>query len=367
MIKPSPHTPLYLALYRKLRAKIESGEYPVGEKLPTELQIAERYGVSRITSRHALDRLAEEGYIHRYAGKGSYIQNRTPQNASAAAPSRLIGVVMEGMQPAFGIDLLFGIEQQCAADGYSILLKFSYGSEERESACIEELLEAGVAGIILMCVYSEVYNPTIMKLSLEGFPILFLDRILNGLPIPYVGTCHFEAAKTLTEKLIRQNHTQLALAMTEGSSTTSSADDRIRAYVQCCMEHELPCVNKRLELAYESLLDGENAVRRDNIQRAKEWFCEHPETTAVVALTSEIADIVICALNELQLSQVTVASFDGPRRILNLCHDLLYVQQDQKLAGQTGAAHLIAQIRHKDVPSVTHIPFQIISNVSVPK
>lgn len=367
MIKTSPHTPLYLALYRKLRTKIETGEYVIGEKLPTELQIAEQYGVSQITSRHALDRLAEEGYIHRYAGKGSYIQSTAPSKAPSlsAAPlhsrtSHLIGVIMEGMQPAFGIEMLFGIEQQCAAAGYSIVLKFSYGDEERERTCIEELLEEGVTGIILMCVYSEVYNTTIMKLALEGFPILFLDRALNGLPIPYVGTHHYEAAMHITEMLINANHSHLALAMTEGSTTTSSADDRIQGYVQCCMDHALTCGSKRLLLAHEDLLSPVIDVRLENIRRTKAYLLENPETTAFVTLTAEIADIVIHALNEMKLQQFTIASFDGPCDLLNLPNELLYVQQDQKRIGQLAAIRLIEKINRQDIPLVSHVPYRIV-------
>ena len=46
-------TPLYLDLYRKLRVKIESGEYAVGSKIPSEQEITEEYGVNRITRNSA--------------------------------------------------------------------------------------------------------------------------------------------------------------------------------------------------------------------------------------------------------------------------------------------------------------------------
>ncbi len=374
MNKTAPHTPLYLSLYQLLRTKIESGDYPVGSKLPTEMQIARQYNVSRVTSRHALDRLAEEGYIQRYAGKGSYILSRTavPPAAQAAAKpapaSRLIGVVMEGIHPAFGIDMLFGIEHQCAEAGYSIILKFSYGDEERERACIEELLQEGVSGIILMCVYNEVYNPTIMKLALEGFPLIFLDRSLSGLPIPYVGTPHYEAARQITHQLVSMNHTHLALAMAEGPSNTSSADSRIQGYVQCCLEHNLLCGSRRLILIPESLLAPSAEARAENIRRTKDYLQQNPETTAFVALRAEIAEAVIQALNEMPPRRFAIASFDGPCETLHMPYDLLYVQQNQKRIGELGAIRLMEKIKGCAVPLATCVPYEIIvcSSASVP-
>lgn len=54
---------------------------------------------------------------------------------------------MEGMQADFGGEILIGIEKECAKAGYSAIIKFSYGNEERERACIDELLDAGVEGM----------------------------------------------------------------------------------------------------------------------------------------------------------------------------------------------------------------------------
>ena len=55
MFTSSGKNPLYIELYLNLKNKIENGEYKVGMKLPSEKELAEEHGVSRITSKHALD------------------------------------------------------------------------------------------------------------------------------------------------------------------------------------------------------------------------------------------------------------------------------------------------------------------------
>lgn len=369
MINTSAKTPLYQELYQKLREKIVSGEYPVGFKIPSEKQIAEENGVSRITSKHALDQLVREGYIKRYPGKGSFVQSQTgtlvaaPQTAAEPASNpRLIGVIMEALSTDFGVDILMGVEQQCALSGYSVVVKFSYGSENREIDCVQELLDAGVSGILLMCVYSEVYSPTVMQLSLDGFPMLFMDRALRGLPIPYVGTNHLEAAKQLTNELIARGHSQLALVINENSHTTSSAEDRTLGYVESCLDHNLLCANKRLLIGREGVIPPGPQEQQAAIDRIHSFIQENPDTKAFLAITCGIASAILQALDPKTAHEYIVAAFDGPTRQTDQSCKLLYVQQDQKQMGRTACAQLIEKINGRDVPHTTYVPYRIITN-----
>ena len=64
---------LYSQVENNLRQQIISGELGVGEKIPTELELCERYSVSRITVRKAVQNLVDEGLIYRLRGKGSFV------------------------------------------------------------------------------------------------------------------------------------------------------------------------------------------------------------------------------------------------------------------------------------------------------
>ena len=363
------HTPLYLDLYLKLRDRIERGEYAPGSKLPSEKAIAEASGVSRITSKHALDRLAAEGYLKRFPGRGSYVQAReaapAAENAVPAAPAapKLLGLVMEELTPYFGADILLGVEQACAAAGWSLLVKFTFVDEAREKTCVEELLAAGVSGIVMMCAYVEVYSPTILKLYLEGFPLVFLDRSLKGLPMPYIGTDHAAAARALTDALIARGHTQLALAMGEDSNMVSSVEERIQGYMASCIDHGLICANRRVLLRHEPTPAPDSEARQINIGRLNDFLARFPDTTALVALSSRVGFAVCHALRRGRGRAFDIGCFDGPRTTFPASYGLLWVEQDEREIGRRACETLLRRIRHEDVGPQTLVPFRIMSSL----
>ncbi|WP_318615616.1 GntR family transcriptional regulator [Sporosarcina sp. YIM B06819] len=69
--------PLYLQLMDKLIMKIEQQDYEEHEKLPSEREFCEIYGLSRITVRQALQELTLEGYIYKLHGKGTFVAPKT--------------------------------------------------------------------------------------------------------------------------------------------------------------------------------------------------------------------------------------------------------------------------------------------------
>jgi GntR family transcriptional regulator len=68
-----PGTVLYSIVKDKIADLIKSGEYAVGEQLPTELALCEQFQVSRTTVRLALQQLELEGRIYRVQGKGTFV------------------------------------------------------------------------------------------------------------------------------------------------------------------------------------------------------------------------------------------------------------------------------------------------------
>lgn len=74
-------TPRYAEIYRALAEDIRSGRYPVGGKLPPELELCETFGASRHTVREAIRRLTEEGLLARRAGAGTVVLRRARSGA----------------------------------------------------------------------------------------------------------------------------------------------------------------------------------------------------------------------------------------------------------------------------------------------
>ena len=67
---------LYQSVARQIRDAIEAGEFPVGARLPGERELAERFGVSRVTIREAEIALEALGWISIRTGSGVYVLSR---------------------------------------------------------------------------------------------------------------------------------------------------------------------------------------------------------------------------------------------------------------------------------------------------
>ena len=222
--------PLYEQIYKDISESIANGTCKKGDRLPSEKELSEKYCVSRITSKKALDMLAEEGKIIRMAGKGSFVSGavlaKEIQEAEdkGKTPGRLIGVILDGFGPSFGCRLLGSLEMECKNQGFSMVLRCSYGSIEEETRAIDDLLQIGVEGIIIMCVHDENYNSKVLQLVVERFPIVTIDRQLKGIPLSFVGTDNEAAARELANYLLNEGYKNICFAMPASRETPTLVD-----------------------------------------------------------------------------------------------------------------------------------------------
>lgn len=66
-------TPIWKSIAGTLSSEIADGRYRPGDKLPTEAQLAARFGVNRHTVRHALSSLVAAGTVHTRRGAGAFV------------------------------------------------------------------------------------------------------------------------------------------------------------------------------------------------------------------------------------------------------------------------------------------------------
>lgn len=87
--------PIYEDISRDLLEAIQKGDYPVGSLIPTELELATRYDVSRQTVRAAMRRLTELGAVSRRKGSGTRVEAREPPQHSFQETLASLGDLVE--------------------------------------------------------------------------------------------------------------------------------------------------------------------------------------------------------------------------------------------------------------------------------
>ena len=75
------HVPVYWQIKESILKEITSGKLKPGDKILSEPQLKEKYGVSRLTARSAVTEPVNEGYLVRKQGYGTYIQKPRIENS----------------------------------------------------------------------------------------------------------------------------------------------------------------------------------------------------------------------------------------------------------------------------------------------
>jgi GntR family transcriptional regulator len=65
--------PLHIQLADLLREQVQRKQFQPNNRLPSERELCDRYGISRITVRKALNTLMQEGLVYTSVGKGTYV------------------------------------------------------------------------------------------------------------------------------------------------------------------------------------------------------------------------------------------------------------------------------------------------------
>ena len=74
-------SPLYLQIRERLVQGLQGGEWRPGEAIPSEIELAARFGVSQGTVRKAIDVLATEHMLIRRQGRGTFVASHLEQRA----------------------------------------------------------------------------------------------------------------------------------------------------------------------------------------------------------------------------------------------------------------------------------------------
>jgi GntR family transcriptional regulator len=75
LLDRSGRTPLHHQVYDLILREIKDGELRPGDRIDSEHQLGEKYGVSRTTVKQAIQRLAQSGYVYRLQGKGTFVKS----------------------------------------------------------------------------------------------------------------------------------------------------------------------------------------------------------------------------------------------------------------------------------------------------
>ena len=282
---------LFRRIADELLADMAAGRIRAGERLPSEHELVRRFGVSRITAKRALDELAHAGRAKRVRGRGTFA---LAGRVGAAPSDPLIGLVVPDFSETYGVKLLYALEERCSAVGAHLVVKRTLGDAAREAAAIAALLRLGARGLVVFPVHGEHYQPVLLELVLDGFPVVLVDRYLREIPAPAVVTDNREAAAALTAHVLAAGCREVAF-VSPPAEHTSALEDRLLGLETALARRGLvPAGVLTLRSSLPGRFTGEN-IREDE-RRVRRFVHERPGLDALIVSEYNLARVVVDAL-----------------------------------------------------------------------
>jgi len=361
--------PLYMQIYNQLRDDIHARKYSASERLPTEKELCQMYHVSRITSKKALNMLVEDNLVVRIKGKGTYISHSQSHKTSVPVEKYkqlTIGVIMSEFDNSYGRDILVAIEDSCRKNDILCIFHRSCGDQHTEEKALDDMIRFGVSGVIILPVHGTYYNAKILRLVLDGFPIVLVDRDLRGIPSHFVGTDNVAAAEIAMDDLIEKGHKKIGVFSPEYRKT-SSLEDRMEG-IHCSLQKNNVNLDPSLFLTdlYCTLpiCSHSNAFTVDRAA-ITEHILANKDMTAAFAMEYNIALIIKSVVEELGMKvpeDISIMCFDSPELMLPGKYDFAHMRQSQGEMGLT-AFELLFSLINGDVKENT-IKISLAANLT---
>ncbi|MGX7060187.1 GntR family transcriptional regulator [Vagococcus humatus] len=331
--------PLYQKIYQDLKLKIMNQTYQEGDQLPTELELADMYQVSRITSKRALVELENDGFIYRLRGKGSFVSTQEEKPVFLEDKTDVLFMLPFAEDPGFG-NYAQGIMNYLEQTNYRLHIQphQSFSLEERQK------LLAEYAGLIYYPRGTQESLDFLYQCYLEKMPVVLLDKTVENIPFPSVLADNELGGFLATEHLLGEQCEEVWFISTEPLAEISSVRDRYFGYLKALHQQG----KEGRHFAKES---GENLPNFfDDIIKE---IGGKKEKIGLVVENDVIAIRLMTALKKLEIQipeQVALVGFDNIQAASLVDPKLTTLSQDFYQMGKT-AAKLLMEHLHQPVSS----------------
>lgn len=372
------NTPLYEKIYDFIIEQIKEGFLKHGDRVPSEKELAEKFNVSRITSKKALDILAQNNIIERIRGKGSFVAEEHPtinqtdlSKAYNSSDSKLIALIIPGFSDTFGTKLVMTIEEMCLQNNCHLIIRRTRGEIKEEENAIKNLVNYGVDGLIILPVHGEHYNVELLKLVLNDFPLVLIDRYLKGIPASSVCTDNQTASEMLTNSLFSLGHRDIAF-LSPSPIGTSTIEERLKGFNLAYSKQGLILnPNFHLDNLISSLPQNYNKDESGELfnldyQAIKQFIHDNPTVTGFNVCEYDLALVLAKVINDLGKKipeDYSIVCFDSPENRLDQAF-FTHIRQHERDMGSMAVTLLMKRIKGEKIPKHTAIEFTLLEGKS---
>ncbi|HOK80131.1 MAG TPA: GntR family transcriptional regulator [bacterium] len=341
-IKINGPVPLSKQVKENIRFRIETFVYKPDEKIPSEENIAKEFCVSRMTARQAIIELINEKLLYRIPGRGTFVASGlAATEAGQKGHSSVIMVIAPNLKHSFYYQIISNVEKTMTRNGLNIILRSANEERHEEEHCLNDALNLGVIGIILIAGKYSTYNCDIIEKIRRKIPIVSVDVAVRGVNIDLVASDDRNGGFLSTEHLIELGHKNiLHLAGPKGDS---SAEARLQGYVEALKNYNIK--------VRQTLIRPTEWRFEDGYYQTKKFFLNGEGASAIFACNDEVAAGAYRALREIGISVPDKVAIIGYGNLeIGRCMEipLTTIDQNADEMGKAASETLLEKIKNKE-------------------
>ncbi|AWW00238.1 LacI family DNA-binding transcriptional regulator [Arcticibacterium luteifluviistationis] len=281
------------------------------------------YEISDATKKRVLD----------YAEKVNYRPNPIALSLRENK-TRSIGIIVPEIANNFFSNAINGAEDIAQKRGYHIMIFQSRESSEREKSCLQHVIARKLDGVLLSLSGSTKDYTFFERLLEDKFPMVFFDRVPEGIKANKVIANNFQGAFEGTEHLIKIGRKRIGHIT--GPSNLSNSQERLAGYKAALKKHNLPHNDnlvRFIEFDYSTITETvKNLIEEENLdalftagerltlscyEAIKSIDVKIPEEIAMVGFTN----INVANLLNPSMTTVSQPAFDLGAEAVNILID----------------------------------------------
>lgn len=295
----------YAEIFDWIREKIKSQELKPGERIYSENELMEIFGVSRQTVRHAISKLEFMGFVERRRGSGTYICQKKSMEKTVS--SMQIAVVTTYIDQYIFPKIIQKIDRTISKEGYTIQIASTNNSIEKERDILKKLLhENTVDGIIIESTKSALPNPNLplyQEIIERKIPLVFLNSYYKELAVPHVSMNDKMAGKLAAQYLIARGHQKLGAIF---KSDDGQGHLRYAGFVEALREAGIPVKEEHIIWI---TTEDQKCMQED----AQRYIRRLKENTAYVCYNDKVANefMEICLKHNIRIpDEISIIGID---------------------------------------------------------
>jgi len=299
----------YVSLTHQLIRDMARQNLKTGDRIGTENDLCEQYGLSRITVRKALATLEEDGFIYRKQKKGTFVKRAVDLSRDLFLVRGTIVVAMQNnyLDPAEAVaefTLFRAVERELAAQGFSVrVIGLGANSEQDRARLLHAVEDEDVEGICAIGSALEPYRAMLGELPLVS------SCTFHPTPGAWIGLQMQTVTRDCIQYLVAHGHREIAVMCGPWIESRGLMDFAC-GFREACEAGGVPFRRERLYHAFEGESIEElaqailTAKDRPTAVFAEDWKACHAMLAAAVDLGLNVPDdlsILGCGQNVMNI------------------------------------------------------------------